>query len=139
LITKKLTSNTEKYFFTCINPVNLVLKKIIVFYPKWLETHFLSRLTWFDSYWPDGLWSEIAWNSFCIPVDMVWLVLTWWTRFWPKMLILIQNGMKLIFYPNRYGLIRIDLMNSFFMEKCGWPKKNIFLNFNFFFNFFRFF
>ena len=48
------------------------------------------------------------------------------------MLILIQNGMKLIFYPSRYGLIRIDLMNSFFMEKCGWPKKNIFLNFNFF-------
>jgi hypothetical protein len=31
-----------------INPVDWVLTKNNSFDPKWLETHFLSRSTWFD-------------------------------------------------------------------------------------------
>jgi len=40
----------------------------------------------------------MAWNSFFIPVDMVGLVLTWWTRFWSKMTVLTWNGLKTHFF-----------------------------------------
>jgi len=58
----------------------------------------------------------MAWNSFFIPVDMVGPVLTRWTRFWSKMTVLTRNGMKLIFYPGRHGLTRIDTMESVLTE-----------------------
>jgi len=41
-----------------------------------------------------------------------WRVSTRWTGFWPKITVLTQNGLKLIFYPGRHGRIRIDLMDS---------------------------
>jgi len=79
--------------------------KITVLTKNWPETHFSSRSTWLDPYWPGGLdfgrkwwfWPETAWNSFFTLVDMVWPILTWWTRFWSKMTVLTRNGMKLIF------------------------------------------
>ena len=35
-------------------------------------------------------------------------VSTWWTGFWPKITVLTQNDLKLIFYPGRHGWTRID-------------------------------
>jgi len=66
---------------------------------------------------------KLAWNSFFIPVDMVGPVLTRWTRFWPKMTVLTRNGMKLIFYPGRHGLTRIDLVNSVLVENDGFDPE----------------
>jgi hypothetical protein len=54
----------------------------------------------------------MIWNSFVTPVDMVGPVLTRWTRFWPNMTVLTWNGRKLIFYPGRHGLTRIDAVDS---------------------------
>jgi len=59
------------------------------FDPKRPETHFLPWSTWFDPYWLGELgfgqkwqlWPETARNSFFTLVDMVWPVLTWWTRY----------------------------------------------------------
>jgi len=148
-----LTRNDLKLIFypgqhglTRIDRVHSVLTKNDGFDPKWPETHFLSQSTWFDPYWP-GLgfgrkwrfWPETAWNSFFTLVDMVWPVLIRWTRFWSKMTVFTWNGMKLIFYPSRDGLTRIDPVDSVLMERCGWLEKNIFLNFKLFFNFFWFF
>ena len=121
-------------------------QKITVLTKNWPETHFSSRSTWLDPYWPGGLgfgrkwrfWPETAWNSFFTLVDMVWPVLTWWTRFWLKMTVLTRNDPKLIFYPDRHGLTRIDPVDSVLMERCGWLEKNIFLNFKLFLNFFGF-
>ena len=130
-----------------INPVDRVLTKNNNFDPKWPETHFLSRSTWLDPYWPGGLgfnqklrfWPEMAWNSFFIPVNMVWPVLTRWTRFWSKWCFLPKTSWKLIFYPGRHGLTRIDPVDSVLVENDGWLEKNIFLNFKLFLNFFGFF
>jgi hypothetical protein len=140
------------------------------FDPKRPETHFFFWLTWFDPYWPGELgfgqkwqfWPETARNSFFTLVDMVWPVLTRWTRFWSKMTVLTRNGPKLIFYPGRHGrtridsmdsvltrklifysgrhgLTRIDSVDSVLMERCGWLEKNIFfLILNFFLIFFGF-
>jgi len=112
----------------------------------------------FDKKWQ--FWPETAWNSFFFLVNMVWPVLTRWTRFWPKMTVLTRNGLKLIFYPGRHGLTRIDSVDSVLtendgfdrklifysgrhgltridsvesvlIERCGWLEKNIFLNFPF--------
>jgi hypothetical protein len=58
----------------------------------------------------------MAWNSFFIPVGMVGPVLTRWTRFWPKMMVLTKMAWKLIFYPGRHGLTRIDLVGSVLIE-----------------------
>jgi len=55
---------------------------------KRLETHFLPWSTWFDPYWLGGLGFDRKW------------------RFWP------ENGPKLIFYPGRHGLTRIDSVDS---------------------------
>ena len=129
-----------------INPVDRVLTKNNNFDAKWPETHFLSRLAWLDPYWPGGLgfdqnddfypkWLE---NSFFTLVDMVWPVLTRWARFWPKWQFLPETTWKLIFYPGRHDLTCIDLVESVFMERCGWLEKNIFLNFKLFLNFFGF-
>ena len=114
------------------------------FDPKTTWNSFLPWSTWLDPYWLGGLgfdrkwrfWPETAWNSFFTLVDMVWPILTWWTRFWPKMTVLTRNDPKLIFYPDRYGLTRIDPVDSVLMERCGWLEKNIFLNFKLFLNFF---
>jgi hypothetical protein len=66
---------------------------------------------------------------------------------------LTQNSLKLIFYPDRHGLTRIDSVDSVLMERCGLLEKNVFLllfylfiyyyfifffNFKLFFNFFIF-
>jgi len=101
------------------------------FDPKWPETHFLPQSTWLDPYWLGGLgfdqkwrfWPETARNSFFILVDMVWPVLTWWTRFWSKITVLTRNGLKLIFYPGRHGLTRIDLVNSVLVKNNGFDPK----------------
>jgi len=39
---------------------------------------------------------------------------------------LTQNGMKLIFYPGRHGLTRIDPMNSVLVKNDGFDPKLIF-------------
>jgi hypothetical protein len=104
----------------------------------------------------------MTWNLFFTLVDMVGPVLTRWTRFWPNMTVLTRNGLKLIFYPGRHGLTRIDSVDSVLtrnglklifypgrhgltridpvesvlMERCGWLEQNIFLNFKLFLNFF---
>jgi len=114
-----------------INSVDRVLIKNNSFDPKWPETHFLSRSTWLDPYWPGGLgfdqkwwfWPEMAWNSFFIPVNMVWPILTGCTRFWPKMTVLARNGLKLIFYPGRHDLTHIDPVDSVLVENDGFDPK----------------
>jgi hypothetical protein len=71
------------------------------FDPKWPGTHFLPRSTWLDSYWLGGLGFDpkTAWNSFFTLVDIVWPVLTRWTRFWPKMMILTRKRPETHFLP----------------------------------------
>jgi len=142
----KLIFHPGRHGWTRIDPMDSVLVENDGFDPKRHETHFLPWSTWFDLYWPGELgfgrewrfWPETAWNSFFTLVDMVWPVLTRWTRFWSKMTVLTQNDPKLIFYPDRYGLTRIDPVDSVLMERCGWLEKNIFLNFKLFLNFFGF-
>ena len=67
----------------------------------------------------------MAWNSFFIPIDIVGLVLTRWTRFWSKMTVLTRNGLKLIFYPGRYGLTRIDPVDSVLIKNNGFDLKRL--------------
>jgi len=55
----------------------------------------------------------MAWNSFFIPVDMVWLILIRWTWFWPKIMILTQNILKFIFYLGQHGLTCIAQWDRF--------------------------
>jgi len=102
----------KRMVLTHIDRVHSVLTKNDGFDPKWPETHFF------------------------IPVDMIWPVLIQWARFWSKMMVLTRNDMKLIFYPSRHGLTRIDLVDSVLMERCGWLEKNMFLNFKLFLNYF---
>jgi len=129
---------TENYVETLKKNFQWVSTRWTEFWPKitvltknWPETHFSTRSTWLDPYWPGGLgfgrkwwfWPETAWNSFFTLVDMVWPVLTWWTRFWSKMTVLTRNGMKLIFYPGRHGLTRIDPVDSVLVENDGFDPK----------------
>jgi len=79
--------------------VDRVLTKNNSFDPKWPKTHFLSQSTWFDSYWPGGLDFDRKW------------------RFWP------ETTRKLIFYPGRHGLTRIDPVNSILAENDGYDPK----------------
>jgi len=65
----------------------------------------------------------MAWNSFFIPIDIVGPVLTRWTRFWSKMTVLTQNGMKLIFFSGWHCLTRIDSMDSVLTENDGFDPK----------------
>jgi len=69
------------------------------FDPKWPGTHFLPRSTWLDPYWLGGLGFDRKW------------------RFWP------ENGLKLIFYPGRHGLTRIDSVDSVLTENDGFDPK----------------
>jgi hypothetical protein len=39
------------------------------------------------------------------------------------MTVLTRNGMKLIFYPGRHGLTRIDLVSSVLVENDGFDPK----------------
>jgi hypothetical protein len=156
-----------------INPVDWVLTKNNSFDPKWHETHFLSRSTWLNPYWPGRLgfdrkwrfWPETAWKLVFYPcrhgltrIDLMESVLTqnglkthflpcstWFDPYWPGGIGFDQKwrfwpvtAWKLIFYPGQYGLTYIDPMESVFMERCGWLKKNIFLTFKLFLNFFGF-
>jgi hypothetical protein len=41
----------------------------------------------------------MTWNSFFTLVDMVWPVLTWWTRFWPEMTVLTRKRPETHFLP----------------------------------------
>jgi hypothetical protein len=45
-------------------------------------------------------------------------------------MVLTQNGLKLIFYPSRYGWTRIDLVDSVLIENDGFnlkrPKNSFF-------------
>jgi len=75
-------------------------------------------LTWWTRFWP-----KTAWHSFFTLVDMVWPVLTRWTRFWPKMTVLTRNGLKLMFYPGRYGLTLIDSVDLVLTENDGFDPK----------------
>jgi len=95
---------TWNSFFTLVDIVWPVLTWWTRFWPKnGLKLIFLPWSTWFDPYWLGGLgfdrkwrfWPETAWNLFFTLVDMVWPVLTRWTRFWSKMMVLTR---KLIFY-----------------------------------------
>ena len=58
----------------------------------------------------------MTWNSIFILINMVWPILTRWTWFWPKITVLIQNGLEFIFYP----------MDSIFTENdcfdLKWPE-----------------
>ena len=71
------------------------------FDPKWPETYFLPRSTWLDPYWLGGLGFDLKW------------------RFWP------ENGLKLIFYPGRHGLTRIDSVDSVLTENDGFDPKRL--------------
>jgi hypothetical protein len=42
------------------------------------------------------------------------------------MTVLTRNGMKLIFYPGRHGLTRIDPVNSVLVKNDGFDPKLIF-------------
>jgi hypothetical protein len=54
-----------------------------------------------------------------------WRVSTRWTGFWQKITVLIQNGLKLIFYPDRHGRTRIDSMDSVLTENDGFHPKQL--------------
>jgi hypothetical protein len=54
-----------------------------------------------------------------------WQVSTRWTGFWPKITVLTQNGLKLIFYPGRHGRTRIDSMDSVLIENDGFDPKRL--------------
>jgi hypothetical protein len=82
-----------------INPVDWVLTKNNSFDPKWHETHFLSRSTWLNPYWPGRLGFDRKW------------------RFWP------ETAWKLVFYPCRHGLTRIDPVESVLTENDGFDPK----------------
>ena len=109
VLEKKLVSTAKKKKniykkLMGINPVNRVLTQKWWFDPKMtvstrniMKTHFLPWSTWFDPYWPgeigflwkmtvltenDGFDPKRHENSFFTLVDMVWPVLTRWTRFW---------------------------------------------------------
>jgi hypothetical protein len=157
---------TWNLFFTLVDMVGPILTRFwpenslkLIFYPG---RHGLTRIDSVDSVLTenDGFDPKTAWNSFFTLVDMVWPVLTRWTRFWSKMTVLTWNGLKLIFYSGRHVLTRIDSVDSVLtendgfdpkthfllgrhgltcidpvesvlMERCGWLEKNIFLNFPF--------
>jgi hypothetical protein len=82
-----------------INPVDWVLTKNNSFDPKWHETHFLSQSTWLNPYWPSRLSFDRKW------------------RFWP------ETAWKLVFYPCRHGLTRIDPVESVLTENDGFDPK----------------
>ena len=74
-----------------------------------MKTHFLPWLTCLDSYWTGGLgfWSKN--DGF----DWKW-------QFWP------ETSWKLIFYPGRHGLIRINPVDSVLIKKWRfWPKMMV--------------
>ena len=50
-------------------------------------------------------------------------VSTWWTGFWPKITVLTQNDLKLIFYPGRHGWARIDSVDSVLTKYDGFDPK----------------
>jgi len=52
-----------------------------------------------------------------------WWVSTRWTRFWSKMTVLTRNGLKLIFYPGRRGLTRIDSVDLVLTENDSFDPK----------------
>ena len=141
----KLNFYPDQHGLTRIDSMDSILTENDRFGSKRPETQFLPRSTCFDMYWSDGLgfdrkwpvWLETARNSIFITVNMVWPVLTQWTRFWPKITDLTRNDLKLNFYPGRHSLTRIDPMDLFFMENSGWPEKYIF-EFSAFFSFFGF-
>jgi hypothetical protein len=99
---------TWNSFFTPVDMVGPVLTRWTRFWPKMTvltpkrpETHFLPWSTWFDPYWLGGLGFDRKW------------------RFWP------ENGLKLIFYPGRHGLTRIDSVDSVLTENDGFDPKRL--------------
>jgi len=70
----------------------------LIFYPG---RHGWTRIDSVDSVLTenDGFDPKTAWNSFFTLVDMVWPVLTWWTRFWPKMTVLTRKRPETHFLP----------------------------------------
>ena len=67
----------------------------------------------------------MAWNSFFIPVGMVGPVLTRWARFWPKWRFLPEMTWKLIFYPGRHGLTRIDPVGSVLTKMTVFTRNDL--------------
>ena len=93
------------------------------FDPKWPETHFLPRSTWFDPYWLGGLGFDpkTAWNSFFTLVDMVWPVLTRWTRFWPETAWNSFLPWSTCFDPYWLGGLGFDPKTHFYLVDMVWP------------------
>ena len=119
LVNPKLGYNKrhENSIFTLVDMVSPVLTpwnrfcvlwKMMVLTRNVTKTYFLPWSTWFDPYWPGWLGFDI---NDCF--DRKW-------QFWP------ETSWKLIFYPGRHGLTRIDQVKSVFIERCGWFEKNIF-------------
>jgi len=54
-----------------------------------------------------------------------WRVSTRWTGFWPKITVLTQNGLKLIFYPGQHDRTRVDLMDSVLTENDSFDPKRL--------------
>jgi len=93
-------------FFIPVDMIGLELTRWTWFWQKMtvltrndLKTHFLPWSTWFDPYWPGG-----------IDFDRKWL-------FWP------ETAWKIIFFPGRHGLTRIDPVGSVLTENDGFDPK----------------
>ena len=117
---------TWNSFFTPVDMVGPVLTRWTRFWPKMTvltrkrpETHFLPCSTWFDPYWLGGLGFDpkTAWNSFFTLLDMVWPVLTQWTRFWPETAWNSFFTLVDMFWPVLTRWTRFWPENSFFT----WP------------------
>ena len=97
----------------------------------WPEIARNSFFTLVDMIWPvltrwTRFWSEmtvLTRNSFFALVDMVWPVLTQWTRFLLEMTVLTRNSSKLIFYPGPHGLTRITPVNLVLVGNDGFDPK----------------
>jgi len=135
-----LTRNGLKLIFypgqhglTRIDQVDSVLVKMTFFNRNDLKTHFLPWSTWFDPYWSGGLgfgrkwrfWPETSWNSFFTLIDMVWPVLTRWTRFWWKDVV---DSRKIYFwilnfFLNFFGFLWIIIEIKQHSRKSWWIQN----------------
>jgi len=96
-MTENYVETLKKSLLMGINSVGLILTENDGFDPKRPENSFFTPV---DMVWPvltrwTRFWSEmtvLTRNSFFTLVDMVWPVLTRWTRFWSKMTVLTRNS-----------------------------------------------
>jgi hypothetical protein len=95
----KLIFYPSRYGWTCIDLVDSVLIENDGFDLKRPENSFLPWSTWFDPNWPNGIGFDWKW------------------RFWP------ETAWKLIFYPRRHGLTRINPVESVLIENDGFDTE----------------